>query len=489
MGRTDPAHRPGDGVLTALTARWDGPVVTALESSGQVRIARRCADLADLLATVASGLGTVALVSADLRGLTLSEVARLRSGGVDVVGLSDPDDETTELRLWQLGVRTVLPADAPVEHLVEAVLTWRGDVNPENDGNRFVDLGLAVGHVAATGTGGPDAWSTGDPSGNGFGAAPEVDVALDQSWAETGSAPILPDADLGTAARGRVIAVWGPAGAPGRTTIAINVAAELALLGRRVLLIDADTYGGAVGQVLSVLDEAPGLIAAARAADQGSLDLSALARLAPELLLGSARTAPRLRLLTGIPKAERWPEIRAAALERVLDVARSLADEVVVDVGFCLENDEELSYDTLAPRRNQATLTTLEVAHELLVVGGCDPVSLQRLVRGLQELGTVRSPGPQVVINRARPGPVGGPPERQVTAALTRFAGITPIAYIPDDTPACDASRYSGRALAEESPDSPTRRAIAELAVTVAGLPGPSPATRPRRRGFTARWG
>ncbi len=68
MVRADPAGRPGDGVLTALSARWDGSVVRALESSGQVRIARRCADLADLLATAASGIGTVALVSADLRG-------------------------------------------------------------------------------------------------------------------------------------------------------------------------------------------------------------------------------------------------------------------------------------------------------------------------------------------------------------------------------------------------------------------------------------
>ncbi len=447
MVRADPARRPGDGVLTALSARWDGPVVSALESSGQVRIARRCADLADLLATAASGIGTVALVSADLRGL---------------------------------------PADASAEELVEAVLTGGGGAHLEDGGDQFVDLGLGIGHVGATESDGPGSPGAAEPPAT---EAPGVDASPDQPRIETGPAHTVPDADPGVARRGRIIAVWGPAGAPGRTTIAINVAAELALLGRRVLLVDADTYGGAVAQVLSVLDEAPGLIAAARAADQGSLDLPALARLAPELPLGSARPAPRLRLLTGIPKAERWPEIRAAALERVLDVARSLADEVVVDVGFCLEDDEELSYDTLAPRRNQATLTTLEVAHKLLVVGGCDPVLLQRLVRGLQELGSVRSPQPQVVINRARSGPVGGPPERLVTAALTRFAGITPIAYVPDDAPACDAARYSGRVLAEESPDSPTRRAIAELAVAVAGLSSPRPTTRPGGRGLRFRRG
>ena len=44
--------------------------------------------------------------------------------------------------------------------------------------------------------------------------------------------------------------------------------------------MDADTYGGSVAQVLSLLDEAPGLAAAVRAADHGSLDLPGLARLA-----------------------------------------------------------------------------------------------------------------------------------------------------------------------------------------------------------------
>ena len=34
---------------------------------------------------------------------------------------------------------------------------------------------------------------------------------------------------------------------------------------------------------------------------------------------------PGLRVLTGIPKAERWPELRAPALEHVLTLGRRLA--------------------------------------------------------------------------------------------------------------------------------------------------------------------
>ena len=57
--------------------------------------------------------------------------------------------------------------------------------------------------------------------------------------------------------------------APPRHTLA----AEVASRGGEVLLVDADTYGGCVAQSLGLLDEAPGIAAACRAAEQGSLDL------------------------------------------------------------------------------------------------------------------------------------------------------------------------------------------------------------------------
>ena len=134
--------------------------------------------------------------------------------------------------------------------------------------------------------------------------------------------------------------------------MATTLAAEVAARGAEVLLVDADTYGGCIAQTLGLLDEAPGIAAACRGAEQGTLDLPVLAGLAPEVV-------PGLRVLTGLPKAERWTEVRAAALERVLELSRSLVSIVVVDCGFCLEDDEELSYDTVAPRRNEATLTSL----------------------------------------------------------------------------------------------------------------------------------
>ena len=108
----------------------------------------------------------------------------------------------------------------------------------------------------------------------------------------------------------------------------------------------------------------------------------------------------------------------------MLRLARGVVDHVVVDVGFALEDDEELSYDTAAPRRNATTLTALEAADHLVVVGSADPVGLQRLVRGVQDLAVIPSPTPTVVVNKVRASVAGPRPERSIAEVLGRFAGM-----------------------------------------------------------------
>ena len=70
--------------------------------------------------------------------------------------------------------------------------------------------------------------------------------------------------ERGVPGGGRIVAVWGPTGAPGRTTVAITLADELARLGCGSLLVDGDVYGGVIAAVLGLLDESPGLAAACR---------------------------------------------------------------------------------------------------------------------------------------------------------------------------------------------------------------------------------
>ncbi|HEY3438303.1 MAG TPA: hypothetical protein VGK35_11520 [Actinotalea sp.] len=257
-------------------------------------------------------------------------------------------------------------------------------------------------------------------------------------------------------ARGTLITVWGPTGAPGRTTVAVNLAAELAE--QDALLVDADTYGGTVAQMLGLLDEAPGVAAAARLAATGRLDAAALAALTPRLEGG-------LRVLTGISRAHRWPEVTAANLEAVWAVARRLAAVTVVDCGFSIEQDELLSYDTRAPHRNAATLSALTEADHAVVVGAGDPIGLQRLVRALAELTDLGVQAQRhVVVNRVRASASGPRPAEAITDALRRYAGVNGALLVPEDQLGCDTAVLGGRTLREQVPHSPARRALVALA-------------------------
>ncbi len=433
-------------VLTAVSdAVWEAELVAAFERGDLgVAVVRRCVDLADLLATAATGQAQAAILSADLRRLDREALGRLAVAGVAVVGLVPPDDEDAERRLRQLGVLHVLPSDSSPQELSAAVVTAVTDTVLPTAGERAA--------LADTRSALPDLPPPTEP-------------------VQT------PDTGIGT---GRMVAVWGPAGAPGRTTVAVNLASEIAALGRATLLVDADVYGGVVAQVIGVLDEAPGLAAAARLANNGALDLPGLADL--------ARTVtPTLRVLSGIARADRWPELRPAAVEVVLELARSLAAYTVVDCGFSLEQDEELAYDTSAPRRNGATLAVLEAADTVIAVGTADPVGLQRLVRGLSELkDAVPGVQPLVVVNRLRSSAVPGDAEQEIRAALLRYAGVADAVFVPLDVAGVDAAVAGGRTLSEGSPSSPARLSVAALAASLLGV-SRTAGKASRRRGLSRR--
>lgn len=430
-------------VLTAVTgASWEAAFVAGLERApAGIHVVRRCVDLPDLIAAAASGTARAVLLSAELRRLDRDALSRLAAARVAVVGLVTPGDDHAEQRLRQLGLLHVLPADVPTGDLSAAVASAIAEQSGESPSTAYAEPTAAL---------------------------PDLDRA------DPGPALLEAPIEAGT---GRLVAVWGPTGAPGRTTVSVTVASELARSGVPTLLVDADVYGGVVAQVLGFLDESPGLAAAARLANNGQLDLQALARVAPE-------AAPGLRVLTGISRADRWPELRPGALEQVWVLARSLAAVTVVDCGFCLEQDEELSFDTAAPRRNGATLLTLALADTVLAVGAADPVGVQRLVRGLGELReTVPGVLPRVVLNRVRRSAVGPDPEGQLTEALDRYVGLRDVVFVPEDREALDAALLQGRSLGDVAPESPALAALAGVAAGLVGRPAPHRRRRLLRRG------
>jgi Flp pilus assembly CpaE family ATPase len=414
-------------VLLAVTgAPWEADVVRRTERVPGVRVVRRCVDMADVLAAAASGQARAVLLAEDLPRLTADAVAALHARRIAVVALIDPTGSGapsgSEDRLTRMGIERILPADVGPEDLARAI-TDAVDAGPPVTTSHFA--GGFVPFTAATAAE-PDPGHYAELSGTG-----------------------------------RLVAVWGPTGAPGRSTVAVGLATELAAAGVSTLLADADVYGGTVAQMLGMLDETSGLAAAARSAGSGSLDVPVLARQARQV-------DPHLLVLTGLSRADRWTELRPTAVESVWSTARSLAPCTVVDVGFCLESDEEITFDTLAPRRNGATLATLEDADEVIVVGSADPVGLTRLIRALHDLrAVVPSATTRVVVNRVRSGSLGSSPADAVAEALGRYAGVKPSALLPFDQQACDTALTQGRSLAESARSSKLRKSLQQLAATV----------------------
>ncbi|MHB1064741.1 MAG: hypothetical protein ACYC1Z_09710 [Georgenia sp.] len=484
------------GILVALTGPTEGALVKAVDSGGSgVQVVRRCADVPEVLAAAAAGLGSVAVLAADLPGVDRTTVGRLRSVGVRTLLVARARDVE---RCAALGADAVQPDDAPLGVLAAAVVALAHDGAPAGrpprpgvpkatngpgagvegaPGGTASRGGASTSHApggsagsagssgssgSSGGSGGPG--SSGGGPGAGTSATAPADAAEDQ--AQDAAPPTE---------RGRLVVVWGPPGAPGRTTVAVTLAAELAALAGGALLLDADTEAPSIAQVLGLLDDSSALAVAARQATHGRLDAAALTQLAPVLAGG-------LRVLTGLTRADRWRELPATALEVIWDVAREVSPWTVVDVGAGL--GVEAGFDPAwAPQRHQATAAALAAADVVVVVGAGEPVGLRRLVLALGELSDRALPGSQaervVLVNRIRASAAGPRPAQSVTEALARFAGVTDPLLVPDDRPATDRAVLQGRTLTEVAASSPARLVLHELARR---LTGAGPARRIRRR-------
>ena len=236
---------------------------------------------------------------------------------------------------------------------------------------------------------------------------------------------------------GLLVAVWGATGAPGRSSLAVSLAAAAAAAGRSTALVDADVYGGSLGQLLGVLDEISGIMAACRDVNRGRAGAAGTHLL---------RLAPHWDLLTGLPRSDMWHHLRPDALEAVLRDLRRDHELVIVDCGFGVEPAMGQG-----PSRDQVTRRVLDLADEVMALGRVDPVGLARLVRALDDAGPWRRP-PRLVLNGFRASL--GWTEREVAQTVRELTGLTPWAFLPHDGAGHDLALMTGRPLREVAPTS-----------------------------------
>jgi MinD-like ATPase involved in chromosome partitioning or flagellar assembly len=390
-------------LLLAAGASWERRALGLLGGRRDLVVLKRCVDVDDLLAAASSGQADTAVVAIEAPGFDLAAVDHLSAHGVRAVAVVG--DEPGAVRATRIGVPTSVLTD-DLEGLPAAITTEQEPEPP----------------------------------------APSVEIAEGPS-------------------EGRVIAVWGPQGAPGRTTVAIGLAAALGCRARTIL-VDGDPCGGAVAQALGVLDEVSGLLSAARLAGNGLLE-----ERFPSVQRG---LDARLTVVTGLPRPDRWTEVRAGTMELLAETA-ARHGHVVIDTGYSLDDDDVSG----RPGRHRLTRAALEVADEVLVVGAADPVGLSRLARAVADLREVQpTTRPRVVVNRMRPSL--GWSEREVTELLSDLGRPLGLHFLPEDRATVDRALVTGRTLLETDAESPLAVAVGRLADAVVP-PQPPPASRGRR--------
>jgi MinD-like ATPase involved in chromosome partitioning or flagellar assembly len=381
-------------LLCAGGAAWEAPLVRELQHRALgIELVRRCVDHGELLGLALRDRPRAAVLSSDFPWLDRDLVGELEDHGTTVVAIGPDQDRA---RLERIGIGHLLRPDVVADVLAARLHAIAGERSDED---------------------GPE-----------------------------------PDAGVERTRRGRLVAVWGGPGAPGRTTVASELAIGLAREGSEVALIDGDAWAASVAQRLG-LDESPSVTQAARLAGDGW----------PQPIDDCLQRGPAgCAVLVGLARTELWPEVRERAWTAVLDAARARADVVVVDLAAPIEEDEDLVADRSPYRRNTMTVQALREADDVLLVSAGDPIGLRR---GIVAHRTVSDARPEVarctrvVVNRA---PGAARRLQDCSTQVAEWTGQPPLAFLPTEA-AFDRVVWEGRSLHDVAPRSPWLRELRGL--------------------------
>lgn len=224
-----------------------------------------------------------------------------------------------------------------------------------------------------------------------------------------------------------VIAVTSPHGSTGKTTVAINIALELAAEKARVLLIDGDIQGPAVANHFALTQQPAGLQAALRIASQQRFDLEQLERLSFQFQKSTLRIMPGSQNFPSQPFDQE-------SVANLLETARSGYEFTVIDLG-------SLSGDGSGA---QAELTNaiISLANRTVIVCLADPIGIFRLL-GIENLIAASSKPVDLVMNRVRNSVIASA-RREIAITLQRLSALEPKAYLPDDPQHIDQAVRTG---------------------------------------------
>jgi MinD-like ATPase involved in chromosome partitioning or flagellar assembly len=321
-------------------------LLPALADDEDVRVVERCLSADQLLDAVAGGRVDLALVSYDLHRLGSSALADLDSSRVPrVLLVQDPNEPR-----WQTQRGVVLPLDADADLVRRAmVAALRGE-----------QLRMASGTSEAAPPDAEDATGEAEPLGH----------------------------ETATPAALSIIGLCSGPGSPGRTTVAINLAAALGAV-VPTILVDADMTGPSVAAQLDA-DPTHNLYMVAHAEPEAAWEWDRAVQAEVQPL--DRDRSPYADVLCGIPKPEMRGRITRQFIERLVGSLQRRYRYVVLDTG-----SELLGGDGAVHR------AAIALAQQVLLVCSSDLVGLWRARTTLGLLQSHLQISPQrvaLVVNR-----------------------------------------------------------------------------------------
>jgi len=246
----------------------------------------------------------------------------------------------------------------------------------------------------------------------------------------------------------KTIALCGAGGGVGKTSLAINIAYELASAKHRTALVDFDILNPNLLAALNQDAITAGLAGAHRLVKQERFDASDLDRLMMVLNFDGVR----LSILPGLGA----PAARESIGEYI-DTAKTIISQLASEFEYVVID---------LPSAGEATdliKTCLDVCDVSFAVCGAEPSAIQRYFWAKPQLQSGLGNDLQVIVNGVRDAVIGADAKRQIADTLDRIAGAEVVAFVPHDQTAFDQSLLQGLPLTLAKKASPARHAISML--------------------------
>ena len=250
--------------------------------------------------------------------------------------------------------------------------------------------------------------------------------------------------------RGRIAVLRSVSGGAGRTTLAGNLAFEIASLGRSVCLVDLDHQHPSLHRYFGIASPKAAVLAGVRFLEQGRFGTATIDDLKVRLLSKGVS----VDLFAGVGLPENMVNLNLQSVEELLLQIATNYQYVVVDSAPGVATELSQALDACATETIWVTLP--------------DAISMGRFIDAQQGIGATNPTAEQrLVVNRLRASVLGARPEWQLQQVLRDRTALQLASMIVEDQ-ALDQAMLQGLPLRQVAARSKALAAVNQLAKRIA---------------------